>query len=315
MLKETQNQASVLGRKRDALQRLEPIRAEYPFEPHFFHGGKHTQHYVDEGPRDGACLFFVHGNPTWSFAWRRLIKRFSLEYRCVAPDHIGCGLSDKPQDHAYRLEQHIEQLLALVDALGLERITLVLHDWGGAIGMGLARRRPELVQRLVLMNTAAFRSELLPRRIAMCRIPMLGKFLVRGLNGFARAATLMAVQKPLSAQAKRGYLLPYGSWHDRIATHSFVEDIPTNPSHPSYAELLAIEESLASFAKLPICLFWGERDWCFTPDYRKRFQAHWPGAEVQRYASSGHYLFEDEKNTLGKHLAGFLARHPAQEDA
>lgn len=305
-----QEPASVLGRKRQALERLAPIREEYPFEPHFFEGTGRAQHYLDEGPRDGECLFFVHGNPTWSYAWRKLIKRFSIDHRCVAPDHIGCGLSDKPQDFGYRLEQHIDQLEALVEHLGLERITLVLHDWGGAIGMGLARRHPEKIERLVLMNTAAFRSQLIPRRIAMCRIPLLGRFLVRGLNGFARAATHMAVQRPLSAQVKRGYLLPYGNWHDRIATHTFVEDIPLSEAHPSYAELARIEDSLDQFKGRPIALFWGERDWCFTPAFRQRFEAHWPLAEVQRFESSGHYLFEDEKAALGKSIASFLSRHP-----
>jgi len=307
----TNTSPSVLGRKREALARLGAIRTEYPFEPHFYDGGLHTQHYVDEGPRTGQTLLFVHGNPTWSYAWRKLIKRFSLKYRCVAPDHIGCGLSDKPQDFGYRLEQHIEQLEALVQHLGLERITLVLHDWGGAIGMGFARRHPELIERLVLMNTAAFPSARIPKRIALCRIPLLGKFLVRGLNGFARAATHMAVEKPLSPQAKKGYLLPYGNWHDRIATHTFVEDIPMQPSHPSYAELKAIEAALKQFRERPIALFWGERDWCFTPEFRRTFEAHWPAAEVQSFEASGHYIFEDEKANLGNGIASFLERHPS----
>jgi pimeloyl-ACP methyl ester carboxylesterase len=303
-------------RVREAQARLAPIAAEYPFTPRFFvhdhhdENGGTAQHYVDEGPRDGAPLLFVHGNPTWSFAWRRAIRALSSEYRCVAPDHVGCGLSQKPQRYAYTLRNHAETLERLVLDLDLRNITLVVHDWGGSIGMGFARRHPERIARLVVLNTAAFRSTRMPLRIAACRVPVFGRLAVRGLNAFARAATFMAVERPLPPVVKRGYLLPYDSWEARIATIAFVEDIPMRVGHASWDELGEIEDSLAGFANRPALILWGERDWCFTPEFREEWERRLPGAEVHRFESAGHYVFEDAGDEIVHELTDFLARHP-----
>ena len=235
--------------------RLATIAKLYPFTSRFFAhpvgDGRVLQHYVDEGPSDGETVLFLHGNPTWSFSWRRAIERLRDRYRCVAPDHIGCGLSDKPTAYPYRLRQHIENLERLVLDLDLRDLTLVVHDWGGPIGLGLARRHPERIARLAILNTAAFPSYRMPLRIAACRLPVFGKLAVRGLNAFARAATWMAVERPLAPDVKRGYLLPYDSWENRVATLAFVRDIPKVPGDPSHGELGAIAASLASFRDRP----------------------------------------------------------------
>ena len=168
---------------------------EYPFESHEFRLDGLRYHYLDEG--SGPTLLFVHGNPTWSFAFRNLIKALSPHYRVLAVDHIGCGFSDKPQNYPYRLAQHVENLERFVTGLDLRDITLFAHDWGGAIGMGVAARMPERFSRFVLFNTAAFRSRRMPLRIAICRIPGLGALGVRGLNLFSRAALRMAVARPI----------------------------------------------------------------------------------------------------------------------
>ena len=136
---------------------LDDIKDLYPFESNFLEledGLK--MHYIDEG--EGEVLLMLHGNPTWSFYYRNLIQSFQKKYRCIAPDHIGCGLSDKPQDYNYTLSTHIDNLEQLVNSLGLKDITLVMHDWGGSIGMGLAVRQPKLIKRLIIFNTAAFLS-------------------------------------------------------------------------------------------------------------------------------------------------------------
>src|SRR5262245_40289460 len=217
--------------------------------------------FVDEGPRGAAPLLFVHGNPTWSFAWRNLIRALSPEFRCVAVDHIGCGRSDKPQLYEYTLDQHIRNLCRFVETLDLRNITLVAHDWGGCIGMGAAGRLPERFSRFVLMNTAAFRSARMPFRIAVCRWPVLGALGVRGFNLFGRAALTMAVNKrSLAPAVKRGLLAPYDSWAHRIAIHRFVLDIPMSAEHPSYGTLVEVEESLARQSGKPMLLAWGMRD-------------------------------------------------------
>ncbi len=297
-------------RRRNARARVTPLGAEYSFEPHFLEHDGVWQHFLDEGPRDGEALLFLHGNPTWSFLWRRLIGALRDRRRCVAPDHVGCGLSDKPADWEYVLENHVAGVERLVERLGLERITLVMHDWGGVIGMGFARRHPELVARLVILNTAAFHDGVIPRRILLCRVPGLGAFAVRGLNTFVRLATTMAVAKPMPPEVKRGFLLPYDGWTNRVAVHRFVQDIPLAPAHRSYAELTAIDESLDEFRDRPAILLWGERDWCFTPRFREVWQRRLPDAEVHRFEDASHYVSEDAADEVLAALDGFLARHP-----
>ncbi len=289
-----------------AAQRLEAIRRLYPFQSHAFDHGGVKQHFVDEGDRDATPVLCLHGNPTWSFFWRAAIRALRPRHRVVAVDHVGCGMSDKPQDYPYLLEQHIANVERIVHALELDRITLLLHDWGGAIGMGLARRMPERIARLAILNSAAFRSRRMPARIRLCRTPWVGRLAVQGLNAFAKAATYMAVETPLPKDVRRGYLLPYDSFHNRIATHAFVEDIPLDESHPSYAELTAIEESLPTFRDRPSALFWGEKDWCFTPHFREEWQVHLPNAQVFRYPEAGHYVIEDAAPELLSDLTGFL---------
>lgn len=291
---------------------------EYPFEPHFLDGGGHRYHYVDEG--QGDPLLFVHGNPTWSFAWRHFIRDLSRDYRCLAVDHIGCGLSDKPPASRhpvslkhrvsggfdYRLANHIANLQTFLERLDLQNVTLIGHDWGGCIGMGAAVQMPDRFTRLVLCNTAAFRSRRIAWRIAVCRIPLLGAIGVRGLNLFARAALTQAVTKPLDSSVREGYLAPYDSWAHRVAIHRFVQDIPMRPSHPSYRTLVEVEEGLSKLRDHPVLLMWGEQDWCFTTEFLDEFRRHFPSAEVTRFPDAGHYVFEDARHEMIARLRQFL---------
>jgi len=278
----------------------------YPFDDHFFELDGQRLHYVDEG--QGDPILFVHGNPTWSFAWRRFISELSKTHRCIAVDHIGCGFSDQPQDYDYTLAKHISNLRRLTEHLDLRRTTLVAHDWGGAIGMGVAGQIPDRFSRLVLMNTAAFRSTAIPLRIALCRIPILGAIGVRGLNLFARAALRMAVRKRerMTAEVCRGYLAPYDSWAHRIATLRFVEDIPLSSSHPSYSALQKVEQDLTGLTHLPMLLVWGMRDWCFTPAFLEEFQQRFPNAECLKIEEASHYVFEDAHESVIPRIQQFL---------
>src|SRR4051812_45200256 len=128
----------------------------YPFRSHELLLDGQRYHYIDEG--QGEPLLLVHGNPTWSLMWRELIRALRNQYRVIAVDHMGCGLSDKPQQYPYRLEQHIENLSALVCKLDLHDTTLIAHDWGGAIGLGAALATPDRFARFIISNTAGFRS-------------------------------------------------------------------------------------------------------------------------------------------------------------
>jgi len=287
-------------------------RALYPFESHEIILDGRRYHYLDEGA--GPVLLMVHGNPTWSFYWRDLVRPLRERYRVVVPDHIGCGLSEKPspRDYSYRLAQRIGDLGALVERLNLERITLVGHDWGGPIGMGAAVAAPQRFARLVLLNTAAFRGGRCPLRIRICRTPLLGRLAVQGLNLFARAALKMAVCRRgrMTPAVRAGLLAPYDSWQHRAAIYQFVRDIPFGPRHPSYQVLSQIETGLKQFREHPVCLIWGMRDWCFTPRFLDRFLEFFPGAEVHRLADAGHYVVEDAYEQIIPLLEDFLCRHP-----
>ncbi len=210
-------------------------------------------HYLDEGSGNEPPILFLHGNPTWSFFYRRLILSLRENSRCIAPDHIGCGLSEKPgfPEFEYDLRSHSENLLSLLEKLKVDRVRLVVHDWGGAIGLTAFRNLAERVDKIVLLNTAAFPSRDVALRILLCRLPLLGSFLVRGLNGFAGPATHMAVAKPLSRETKTGYLLPYDNWTNRVAVWRFVRDIPFEKSHPTLPLLKETAQGLEQFRQTP----------------------------------------------------------------
>lgn len=283
---------------------------EYPFDSHWIEVGGRVLHYVDEGT--GPVLLMVHGNPTWSFAWRRLIADLSADYRVIAIDHLGCGFSEKPQlrtseDAVYTLDQHISRLVSFIECLDLQDITLFAHDWGGAIGMGSAGRRPDRFRRFVLMNTAAFRSIRIPLRIAVCRVPLLGTLGMQGLNLFSLAALHMASEKPLSKAARAGLIAPYNSWSNRIAVREFVHDIPLHPGHRSYGTLEQVEQQLTQFQQHPVLLIWGMKDWCFTPAFYEEFCQRFPEAIRHPIAAAGHYVFEDAPDELLSASRRFLA--------
>lgn len=281
------------------------LPVQYPFSPQRIAvGGGHHLSCLVEG--DGRAVVFVHGNPSWSYLYRNIILGLKGSYRCIAPDHLGCGLSDKPQDYPYRLRNHVANLEAVLEQLGVEKCILVMHDWGGAIGMGWATRNPDKVDGMVVMNTAAFRSRLIPFRIALCRWPVLGPFLVRGLNGFARAAVHMAVAGKMSPDVAAGFLHPYDSWHNRVAILRFVQDIPLREDHPSWNDLVDIEHKLKLLAHKPMMLCWGGKDFCFNDHFFNEWQQRFPRAEAHYFSSAGHYLLEDAFDSIYPLISNFV---------
>ncbi|MGD9947412.1 MAG: alpha/beta fold hydrolase [Desulfobulbus sp.] len=281
-------------------------RAQYPFQPQFVHINGHRLAYLDQG--QGLPVVMVHGNPSWSYLYRNLVTHLQDRYRCIVPDHLGCGFSDKPQNYPYRLQNHLENLESLLDQLAIERCVLVVHDWGGAIGMGWAGKHAQRVAGVVVLNTAAFRSRRMPLRIAMCRWPILGELLVRGLNGFAGAAIFMAVTKRMRPEIAQGFLAPYDNWHNRVAVHRFVQDIPMKPNHPSWATLAAIEEGLAHLAEVPMLLCWGGADFCFNDWFYQEWQRRFPSAEAHYFKRAGHYLLEEAFDEIAPLVDQFLGR-------
>lgn len=278
----------------------------YPFQSNYIPVDNDLKmHYVEEG-KGNETLLMVHGNPTWSFHYRNLVQDLKSEYRCLAIDHLGCGLSDR-DEQTFDLEKRIEHLVHFIKVKNLKNITLIAHDWGGAIGMGALLEIPDRFEKIVLMNTAAFNSTDIPLRIALCKVPLLGSFLNRNLNGFALAATLMASKKGLSKKVKEGYLMPYKKYSNRKAIDDFVQDIPLNKKHPTYKILGKIEERLSNL-KHPTLLLWGEKDFCFHTGFKNRFMAFFPHAEVVSFKKAGHYVLEDEYGDCLKHIKRFLKK-------
>ena len=285
-----------------------------PFSPHYFPAPGGRMHFLDEG--SGEPVVMVHGNPSWCFYYRNLVGALRGEYRCIVPDHIGMGLSDKPGDakYAYTLARRVADLEALLEHLGLgENLTLVLHDWGGMIGMGYAARHPGRVRRLVLLNTAAFHlpaGKPFPWPLWLTRTP-LGAFLVRGFNAFsATAARVGCKRNPMSRELRRAYTAPYDNWAHRIATLRFVQDIPLRPSDRSYALVTETQDRLSAFAETPALLCWGMRDFVFDRHFLEEWERRLPRAEVHRFADCGHYILEDAQAEVIPLIQDFLKRHP-----
>lgn len=252
----------------------------------------------------------LHGNPTWSFYYRNLVLGLRDKYRCVVPDHIGCGFSEKPFRYNYTLSRHIENLEALADSLRLDNITLVMHDWGGAIGMGFAVRHPEKIARIIVFNTAAFLSTHIPAAVNFCRTPVLGPIAILLCNAFVRGALARACvhRERLTAKVREGYLAPYDSYRNRIGILRFIQDIPMNDRIPSYPVVQSIQENLSRFRDRPMMIVWGKRDFCFNDRFLNRWKEYFPEAEVHEVDDAGHYVVEDAHERIVPWMREFLLK-------
>jgi haloalkane dehalogenase len=287
----------------------------YPFAGKFLARPGGRLHYLDEGTGDPVVM--LHGNPTWSFYYRDVIANLRDQYRCIVPDHLGCGRSDKPAESQYdfSLKSRIDDVEALLDHLGVTKdVTLFLHDWGGMIGMGWAARHPERVKRIVALNTGAFRlpsTKRLPRSLWLGRNSRLGAWLILRHNAFCRAAARWCVtRKPLPPDVRAMYLEPYDTPAHRLAVLKFVQTIPLKPSDPGYDIVRDAELSLPKFAAVPTLLLWGLRDFVFDHYFLAEWRRHLPHAEVHEFPDCGHYLLEDAGPECIIRIREFLAKNP-----
>lgn len=286
----------------------------YAFADHFFNLDGLRYHYWDEG--QGAPVVMLHGNPTWCFYYRKLVAALRPTHRCLVPDHIGCGLSDKPNSskYQYTLSRRVDDLERWLDHLGIsENITLVVHDWGGMIGMTYATRHPERIKRLVILNTAAFhlpRTKKFPWLLWLAGKSPVSEFLVRGLNAFCiGAAFTSTTRRPLPSNVRRAFLAPYDSWVNRVAVHRFVKDIPLATADPAYATVSATEARLPLLADKPMLICWGLKDFIFDKHFLAEWQRRFPNAEVHPFSDAGHYLLED----AGEEVAGLVRKFVASD--
>ncbi|MFZ5570678.1 MAG: alpha/beta fold hydrolase [Thermodesulfobacteriota bacterium] len=297
--------------------KTDAFRHLYPFRSHFLNRNGFQYHYLDEGSGDPVIM--LHGNPTWSFYYRSLVQALAPEYRTIVPDHIGCGLSDKPgpDEYDYTVKSRVEDLEALLAQLRIQsRITLVLHDWGGMIGLIFALRNLPSISRLVITNTTGFFTpggKGLPWRLKLIRhLTPLATIGVLGFNLFSVAALHMASRKGLSKDVRMGLTAPYNCWANRIATLKFVQDIPVSPRDPSYPLGRFMEENLHKLASVPKLICWGEHDFVFTTAFLAEWKRRFPDAEVHQFRDAGHYLLEDVPDRVIPLVKKFLRQHPLQ---
>jgi cis-3-alkyl-4-acyloxetan-2-one decarboxylase len=286
----------------------------YPFVSSYLKLDGISLHYLDEGKGDPVIM--LHGNPTWSFFYRNLVLGLRANYRTIAPDHIGCGLSDKPDDgrYEYDLERRVKDLECLIDHLKLDRrITLVMHDWGGMIGMAYAVRHPERIGRLVLLNTAAFHlppTKPLPPSLWLCRNTPLNDFIIRWSGLFCRLVTRWGCCHPMSEEVREAYISPHSHGQSRLAHLRFVQDIPLQPQDHSYSLVTEVQERLVLFRQTPTLILWGEKDFVFDHHFLAVWENLLPEAEVHRFPDAGHLLLEDKGEEILPIIRRFFERHP-----
>lgn len=281
-----------------ALQKIFPFESRYLTVP----DGK--IHYIDEGT--GPVVFLFHGNPTWSFYYRRLIQALSSDFRVIAPDMIGCGLSDRPRGKHFRAEDRIRQMQDFIAALGVEKYSLVMHDWGGSIGTGVIIRNPAAIERIVYLNTTLTETESLPLIIKLSASALTGKFLTRHTKRFLKVTTDWGVARKLPKEVRQGYHYPYRTRRERDAIWDFVADIPFDSSHPTYVQMMHLADELPKLEHVPVKIVWGLKDPCFHREMLTKVARHFPQAEIVELPNASHLVLEDEPEVVCREVKEFL---------
>ena len=289
--------------------RDETFGGTYPYAPRFFDAGGFDIHYIDEGR--GEPVLMLHGDPAWGYLWREFIPALSAERRVIVPDHMGMGKSDTPAGpYPYRLRHHVANLEALVLSLGLSDITLVVHDWGGPVGLGFAVRHPELIKRLVLTNTwasARWPGAPFPKLVEMIRSPR-GEQFVLEKNGYVGRAIAGTVNYPekITPGVLGAYMAPFPTPESRRALLCWSRDIPVDEGDPSWDEMAAIEKNLPLFENVPVLIVWGMLDPVLPPVLLELWKSVYPHARAVEIPDASHFLQEDAPAAVLEAIEEFL---------
>ncbi|MEM7016092.1 MAG: alpha/beta fold hydrolase [Pseudomonadota bacterium] len=289
----------------------------WPYAPKWFDSEDGKLHYIDEGPRDGRPVVMVHGNPTWSYLYRRFIQAVvESGYRAIAMDHLGFGRSDKPdQVSLYEIPKHASRCEALLESLDLQDATLVVQDWGGPIGLAWAARHPQRVSKLFILNTFFQRPPgkvPLPLPLKLFRTPGVGELMVKGMNAFVTQFLFKAgLMHPehLSEQDRAAYLAPHPTWSSRTGMLAFPRQIPADSTGPVSDFVAGLNELLVpAFRDKPVFIAWPMKDVAFLPDtLDNMWLPDFPHANVLRIEDAGHYIQEDAHEQVIPKLIEFLS--------
>lgn len=279
-----------------------------PFASNYIHIEGHRMHYVDEGAGDVVIL--LHGNPTWCYYYRTLIQRLKGKFRLIAPDMIGCGLSDHPAV-SFRAADRMRHLVTFIKALGIERFSMVLHDWGGPIGTGAALELCDRLDKIVYLNTTLTEIESLPSMIKTAASPLIGQVLTQYTKRFLSLLLRYGVTRKLSSDEWAGYVEPYRTIARRRAIWDFVKDIPFTQNHPTYQTLNRLGAELPKLKQHPIKIIWGLKDPCFHLEMLEKVAGHFPNAEVHEFSDASHLVLEDKPEEVGALVEEFLSRSRA----
>ena len=284
-----------------------PFSSLYPFESRFQEIDGQKMHYLDEG--EGEVLILLHGNPTWSFLFRNLIIDLKNNYRVIAPDYIGCGLSDHPINKVYRVDDRVFQVTTLMEKLSIGSYSLILHDWGGPIGTSVALKDISKVKCIVYFNTTLTEVNSLPNFIKSAASKSIGKFLTQDTMYFLKLMTNWGVVRKLPEEVKRCYYYPYLTKERRKAIWDFVSDIPFTEQHPSYQNLLNIGKNLHKLKNTPIKIIWGLKDPCFHKDMLDKIASHFPHASIYEIKDASHLVLEDAPQLSSFQVLDFLKKN------
>jgi pimeloyl-ACP methyl ester carboxylesterase len=287
----------------------------WPYEPRWLSVDGVRIHYVDEGSRNGQPVVLLHGNPTWSYLYRRFVDGLvAAGYRAVAFDQLGFGRSDKPASvGAYSVPRSIGHFSALADELALDGVTLVGHDWGAMIALAWALEQPGRVRRLVVYNsfTGSHPPWPVPLQLRMLYAPGVGAVMTRGLRATVRmflfrGGTVHAER--LGRDERRAYLAPHPTWASRAGLRAAVRMIPWNERSETPRVGASIDEGLARLGDKPALVAWGMRDTVVHPGWLENYRQRLPQAEVHELDDAGHFLQEDAHERLVPLLLDFLDR-------
>src|SRR6185437_2152085 len=298
----------------------ETFNGTFPYAPQFTNAPGFRMHYVDEGPRDGQVILCLHGEPTWGYLFRSLIAALSGTYRVVVPDHMGFGKSATPQDRSYWLQDHIANLERFALALGLDGITLVMHDFGGPVGMGLAARHPDLIRRIISTNgpTPLVQSSLVERLTANAQVSPWFQWILKA-QAAGRLETVLGeldfnILSTLKLNGFENHALINDTWLHAYGAHfsdaaecaaaiGWAKGFATGAHRFELPDAAAKEEIQSK----PALAVWGLADRTLHAEhFLPLFSELFPQAPIHKLDRVGHYCLEDAPGTIAAHITTFL---------